>query len=248
MPCSWRVGSGFAVYAPLTGLRESTPYHYRIAATNPLGSSYGEDQTFTTLGGSPEYGRCVAQKDGNYTESNCLDVAEKKGVADHKGKYEWAAGPSPSCVAKKKGEYTDSGCTVKSAKANKGGYEKVSSAYTSTSGPVTLETPGLALSQVVCSGSTATGEVTGTAAGEQQITLTGCEASGRKCTSEGADGTPSGTPGTIVTNLLATRLLGPVSGQVWTEREHRTRPVLGRVRLRRPAVQDDRLAQWRAGR
>jgi hypothetical protein len=45
----------------LAGLEPGTTYHYRIAATNSLGTSYGEDQTFTTtssrarpLGGEPE--------------------------------------------------------------------------------------------------------------------------------------------------------------------------------------------------
>jgi hypothetical protein len=216
-PCSWRVGSGFAVYAPLTGLRENTSYHYRLVAKNPLGTSYGADQTFTTLSGSPEYGRCLAQKGGNYTESGCLTVAEKKGVPDHKGKFEWFPGPAPSCVAQKKGEYTDSGCSTKSTKPKKGAYEKASAAYTSTSGPVTLETPALNGSTVTCAASSAGGEITGVNAGTERVTFTGCEAAGKKCTSEGVDGTPSGSAGTIVTNLLHTRLLGPVAGQVWTE-------------------------------
>jgi hypothetical protein len=216
-PCSWRVGSGFAVYTPLTHLSENETYHYRLVAKNPLGTSYGADQTFTTLSGSPEYGRCLAQKGGNYAEGDCLTVAEKKGVPDHKGKFEWFPGPTPSCVAQKKGEYTDSGCSSKSAKPKKGTYERASAAYTSTSGPVTLETPALNGSEVTCAASTAAGEITGLNAGTERVTFTGCEAAGKKCTSEGADGTPSGSAGTIVTNLLNTRLLGPVAGQVWTE-------------------------------
>ncbi|MGD0452152.1 MAG: hypothetical protein ABSB69_01020 [Solirubrobacteraceae bacterium] len=217
-PCSWRVGAGFAVYAPLTGLSENTTYHVRAVSTNTLGTSYGADQTFTTLSGSPEYGQCVAQKDGNYADGNCQTVAEKKGVPDHKGKYEWVPGPAATCVAQKKGEYTNSSCTTKSVKARKGTYEKTPGpVFTSTTGPVTLETAALGVSQVTCAASTATGEVTGTSTGTERITLTGCEASGKKCTSEGPNGTPSGKAGTIVTNLLRTRLLGPVSGQVWIE-------------------------------
>ncbi len=34
----------------VTGLAESTLYHYRIVATSSAGTSYGEDETFTTLG------------------------------------------------------------------------------------------------------------------------------------------------------------------------------------------------------
>ena len=217
-PCSWRVGSGFAVYAPLTGLGEAATYHFRAVSTNTLGTSYGADQTFTTLSGSPEYGQCVAQKGGNYADEDCQTVAERKGVPDHKGKHEWVPGPAATCVAQKKGEYTDSSCTAKSVKARKGAYERTPGpVFTSTSGPVTLETAALGDSQVACAASTATGEVTGTSTGTERITFTGCEAAGKKCASEGPDGTPSGKAGTIVTNLLRTRLLGPVSGQVWTE-------------------------------
>jgi sugar lactone lactonase YvrE len=39
----------------LTGLWGSTTYHYRIAATNSSGTSYGEDETFTTGSGPPAY-------------------------------------------------------------------------------------------------------------------------------------------------------------------------------------------------
>ncbi len=218
VPCSWRVGSGFSVYAPLTGLSEGTAYHYRVASTNTLGTSYGADETFTTLTGSPEYGQCVAQKGGNYLDGNCQSVAEKKGVPDHKGKYEWAPGPSATCVAQKKGEYTDAGCTSKSAKPRKGSYEKTAGpVYSATTGPVTLETAALGVSKVTCVAGTGAGEVTGTSTGTERFTFTGCEASGKKCTSEGPDATPSGKAGTIVTNLLRTRLLGPVAGQVWTQ-------------------------------
>ncbi|HUB73925.1 MAG TPA: hypothetical protein VL979_07815 [Solirubrobacteraceae bacterium] len=218
VPCSWRLGSGFAVNAPLTELSEGQTYHYRIVATNTLGTSYGADQTFTTLSGSPEYGRCVAQKGGEYSDPTCQNVAEKKGVPDHKGKYEWLPGPTPACVAHKKGEYTDSSCSARSSKPHKGGYEKAGAGFTASTGAVTLETAQLPGAPVVtCSASSASGEVTGTATGSERITFTGCESSGRQCTSEGPDGTPSPGAGTIVTNLLATRLLGPVAGSVWTE-------------------------------
>ncbi len=205
--------------AQAAGLGEGTVYHYRMVVTNSLGTSYGGDQMFTTLGsaGAPEYGQCVAQKDGNYAEGNCNTVAEKKGQPDHKGKYEWVPGPAATCVAQKRGDYTDSSCTAKSAKAKKGTYEKAPGpGYTSTTSAVTLETAGLGRT-VVCAASTATGEVTGTNTGTARITFSGCELAGKKCTSEGANGTAAAKTGEIVTNLLDTRLLGPVSGQVWTE-------------------------------
>ncbi|MGO9763440.1 MAG: hypothetical protein ACLP1Q_19485 [Solirubrobacteraceae bacterium] len=217
IPCEWAPGAGFNVYAPITGLSEDTTYHYRIVATNTLGTSYGSDETVTTLSGAPEYGSCVAQKNSRYTDSGCQDVAEKKGVPDDKGSFEWMSGPSPTCVARKKGEYTNSDCTAKAVKAGKGAFEKAPGpGFTSASETVTLQTPGLDRT-VVCAASTGAGEVTGLSTSIDRITFTGCESAGKRCASEGPDSTPSGRAGVIVTNLLRNRLLGPVAGQVWTE-------------------------------
>jgi len=59
VPCG--INTPQPVSESLTGLAPATTYHYRIAATNTWGTSYGEDQTFTTtssrarpLGGEPE--------------------------------------------------------------------------------------------------------------------------------------------------------------------------------------------------
>lgn len=41
------------VSAPIAGLKEGTIYHYRIAATNTLGTTNSNDMTFTTLGQVP---------------------------------------------------------------------------------------------------------------------------------------------------------------------------------------------------
>lgn len=54
--CSSPPGSGdnpVEVSAALTGLSESTTYHYRIVATNSVGTSYGSDKTFTTYPFAP---------------------------------------------------------------------------------------------------------------------------------------------------------------------------------------------------
>jgi hypothetical protein len=197
-------------FALATGLIENTTYHYRIVATNSLGTSDGADHTFTTPI-APEYGRCVAQKGGEYKDSACLGKSKKP----KKGKFEWKPGLAPACEPMVKGEYTDAGCTTKSKKAHKGSFEKNGGPrFTATSGAATLETNAGA---VTCAASTGAGEITGVHTGTERITFTGCEKAGKKCTSEGTNGTPSGTPGAIETNLLATRLLGPVEGQVWIE-------------------------------
>jgi hypothetical protein len=39
--------------ATLIGLQSATTYHYRLAASDSAGTSYGADQTFTTLGNTP---------------------------------------------------------------------------------------------------------------------------------------------------------------------------------------------------
>lgn len=219
VPCASLPGSGHqpvAVSAAIAGLSESATYHYRILATNVVGTSVGADHEFTTLSPSiaPEYGRCVAQKHGEYSDGNC----DSKVANAKKGKFEWVPGPAPSCVAQKHGEYTDSSCTTKSMKARKGAFEKAPGpGYTSTTGTVTLTTTALGRT-VVCAASAGAGDVTGLRTGVERVTFTGCESSGKKCTSEGPNATPSGKAGVIVTNLLHTRLLGPVSGkEVWTE-------------------------------
>jgi hypothetical protein len=222
-----RLFTGNFVSGQAANLAEGAEYHYRVVLTNSVGTTQGPDQTVTTLPptGGPEYGQCVAQKKGEYTDSGCTTVAAKKGVPDHKGSFEWIPGPATArCVAQKKGEYTDSGCATKSAKAKKGEFELVPSAgpgYTSTSGPVTLETPGLS-STVKCTSSSATGEVTGATAGTVRVTFSGCEAAGKKCTSEGANSTPSGTAGVIVSNLLDTRPIGTLTNVFvqFTSAEH----------------------------
>ncbi len=55
-PCSPSAGSGIApvaVSARVSGLSAATTYHYRIAATNADGTSYGSDATFTTTHHNP---------------------------------------------------------------------------------------------------------------------------------------------------------------------------------------------------
>jgi len=197
----------------LSGLKEATKYHYRIVATNSIGTADSSDATFTTLGraGEPEFGVCVAQKGGEYRDAGCTSKAKKA----KKGKFEWTPAPAPTCYSHLKGEYTNSSCTAKSAKPRKGSFEKRNGPLlTTSSGPVTLETGA---GNVACAAGTGSGAITSAIAATERITFTGCELAGKKCTSEGSNGTASGTAGAIETNLLTARLLGPVAGQVWTE-------------------------------
>ena len=56
VPCTSLPGSGegaVAVSAPLASLTESTVYHFRIVASNLLGTSYGADQVFETRPNPP---------------------------------------------------------------------------------------------------------------------------------------------------------------------------------------------------
>lgn len=53
VPNSVSGNSNVNVSASLSGLNPGTTYHYRIIATNILGTSTGSDLTFATLGGSP---------------------------------------------------------------------------------------------------------------------------------------------------------------------------------------------------
>ena len=55
-PCTPAPGAGtnpVAVSAAITGLSPETTYHVRVAATNVLGTSDGEDETFSTLPNAP---------------------------------------------------------------------------------------------------------------------------------------------------------------------------------------------------
>jgi hypothetical protein len=209
----------------VTGLSEGVTYHYRIVATNSLGTSYGADKAFTTPAGSngATWGKCVAQKHGEYKDPGCEEKSKKPG----KGKFEWKPGPAQPCFAMAKGEYTDSSCTVKSARRHKGSFEKEAGpAFTASTGTVTLEGPTLSSGKVTCAAGTGSGEVLSATRGVERLTFTGCESAAGQCISEGPNSTP-GSPGVIVTNLLETRLLGPVIArgerQVWmelTSREH----------------------------
>jgi FG-GAP repeat len=236
VPCVALPGEGgnpVAVSASISGLIFEQTYHYRIYATNGVGTRYGGDKTFTTMqpATAAEYGQCRLLgkastpkiKHGDYSEENCQtkDVSKK---GKPKGEYEWYPGPASGCEAVKKGEYTETECLTKAAKRDKGKFERLAcfsdpggcAGVSSTSGEVALEAPSLD-SDVVCSAGTGTGEITGTKTAQERIMLTGCESAGDQCTSEGTNSTPSGSGGVIVTNLLALKLVASDSGRLLTE-------------------------------
>jgi hypothetical protein len=177
---------------------------------------------------------CTAQKHGNFTESGCKTVAEKKGKPDHKGGFELV--PVAACVAQKKGNFTESACkTVAEKKGkpdHKGGFELTTGRkFTDTTGSAKLATPDLGPNDVECTASTSEGEITGATTGTDRVKFTNCTLEGKKCESTDlfGSGTPSGVSGTIETNLLDTKLIDhgqkaggykgeePALNEVWTE-------------------------------
>jgi hypothetical protein len=58
-------GGDVSVNADISGLRDHTTYHYRLAATNESGTSYGDDDTFTTLAIAEVVNQAVADGSGS---------------------------------------------------------------------------------------------------------------------------------------------------------------------------------------
>jgi alpha-tubulin suppressor-like RCC1 family protein len=96
VPCSSLPGEGtrpVAVAAVLAGVGAGATYHFRVVATNTVGTSYGTDATFTTPASElPEFGRCeklTGAPAGKYTSAACTSPS----VAEDSGAYEWRPGP-----------------------------------------------------------------------------------------------------------------------------------------------------------
>jgi phosphodiesterase/alkaline phosphatase D-like protein len=93
--CAPSPGAGgipVAVSSKLVGLSPNTTYHFRLAATNGDGTSYGLDQTLTTLSIQElEVGVCaqLAQPVGRYHDSGCLEPS----AGESTGPYEWHPWP-----------------------------------------------------------------------------------------------------------------------------------------------------------
>lgn len=158
-PCSSLPGSGAGsveVSAPVANLSPNSTYHYRIAATNPGGASYGADRKLTTLG-PPDFGRCVkvpAEKrgtktvyHGGFSVGTCIVTSPTKA-----GKYEWYPGLLRTSFSMTLKEGVATFATVKKVK-------------------------------VTCRGESGSGEYSGIKeVANVVIKLTGCESLGKKCT------------------------------------------------------------------
>lgn len=149
--------------------------------------------------GVQQYGKCVKSKDAVYSDAACGTVAEKKGVPDDKGKYEWFPAPV-SCYAETHGRFADSGCTTLDEKKGKpkGKYEAGSGSFTGSGTSAKLEIKGAGALE--CEASTSTGEVSAPQTGRTTITLTGCRQEASKCTSSGqSTGTVKSEPLQLLT-------------------------------------------------
>jgi len=95
VPCSSPPGEGIrpvAVAAALSGVEAGATYHFRVVATNTVGTSYGADGSFTTPASElPEFGRCeklTGAPDGKYADAACTSPS----AAEDSGAYEWQPG------------------------------------------------------------------------------------------------------------------------------------------------------------
>jgi hypothetical protein len=170
------------------------------------------------------YKWCVAQKKGEYADSQC----KTKSAKAHKGHYELA--PIEACVLEKKGEYTDSTCTTKSLKPHKGRFARTTGhKFTGSSGPAEFVETNAIGNPIECAKGTSAGEITGPKTATVQTRYTGCTFVGLPCKSGGPDGNASTVEGEIITNLAQATLLGPgekasgpegatvPAGEVWNE-------------------------------
>jgi hypothetical protein len=169
----------------------------------------------TAQAAGPEYGQCLAQKKGEYTNASCTTKAAKP----KKGKFEWHAGVPATCVAQKHGEYANNTCTTHSSKPKKGKFERQSAGFVVESSALTLgETPVLPY-VLICKGLTGTGEITGAQSATTQLLYEGCEAGPSKCQNAGL------SSGTIKTPVLASTLVEPLPGEILTRLESQAGPT-----------------------
>jgi hypothetical protein len=164
-PCAVAPGEGsnpVPVSAAIGGLSAGATYHFRIVATNAVGTGYGADQTFATPTSElPELGRCLplgGAPTGRYVSSNCTTTS----AGEDSGPYEWHPGPGAA------------------------------GAFTGKGGAATLyEVAGTVVSVLKCSASSYAGHYLGQQEAALTLVLSGCTTpllGGLKCSTFGAAG------------------------------------------------------------
>ncbi len=170
-----------------------------IAAATPAPRHVGHHEAV-------EYGRCVPEKKGYFSDERCL-VGDESSKGKGKGTFEWYAPGEAEylCFAKKHGFYTEGTCATKKEKkgqpVEKGKDEAATSKFSSTGTPnVKIES---ALGPVECSGGGMEGQVRLVKAATLTFKYTGCDWGGYKCKST----EPAEPEGTIKTPELLSVLI-----------------------------------------
>lgn len=160
----------------------------------------------STASAAAKFGVCAAAKKAVYTDSNCSIVAEKKGVPDNKGKFEFEE--AGTCYPSKKAVYEDSGCTKVAEKKglpdHKGKFEKAplqSAVVTGGTGELVS-----AAGTIKCTSSTGGQQITSGTTLTAQTVFHGCETKGQKCQN-------TATEGEIATFPLNGKLTEPSTGK-----------------------------------
>jgi hypothetical protein len=83
--------SGQGASAELPGLAASTTYHYRVVATNSIGTTYGQDMTFTTAPPA-----VIASEFATNVTATAADLMTEIDPEDIETKYSFEYGTSPS--------------------------------------------------------------------------------------------------------------------------------------------------------
>ena len=107
--------STVAVSEAISSLKENTEYHYRLVATNSAGTTYGKDQTFTTLASVTLYAGGVEMKKPNplkAASSNLTIGGRPCGEAEITGEVEEHPG-AREIVSAIKWQSGATGCTWK---------------------------------------------------------------------------------------------------------------------------------------
>jgi len=162
--------------------------------------------TASAVAAQPEWGVCVAAKKAVYANASCTEVAEKKGVADHKGHFEWHA--ADECYeVRRDGSFNNDNCiTIEQhgLPRDKGKFELAPSP---TFALRSLDEPTseiLGVGEETCQAMSGDGEVISATEALVQLKFTGCQTLGESSHSI-LPGIP-GEPGEIITEVLKARL------------------------------------------